>query len=140
MGTFALTVAKWTQDVIKGHEIIFRESCGDLVQELNLLVPVRTGFLRQSLEGSKTAMPSMNKHPPKMAGIYPLPDPTGLLAFIETVETGETIYLGYTATYAASVHYGHSGHPGSPWVDLVAQRWPMIVSKKAQEVKVRLGL
>lgn len=55
-------------------------------------------------------------------------------------ELGETLYVGYTANYAAFVHFGTSRMSGRPWVQMIAQRWPAIVAAKEAELRSRLGL
>lgn len=62
-----------------------------------------------------------------------------MLLVINSADLGDTIYLGYTANYAAFVHFGAQGRAPRPWVTTVAQRWEMIVAEKACEVKRRLG-
>ncbi|WP_260854987.1 hypothetical protein [Mesorhizobium amorphae] len=63
-----------------------------------------------------------------------------IMLVIAGADLGDTIYLGYTANYAAYVHYGARGNAPRPWVTMVAQRWTAIVAAKAAEVKQRLGL
>lgn len=136
MGTFAADVSEWCRAVEGAGEIIFKEACQELVSELNSLVPVDTGFLRNSLRASTTAMPVLDQENPGGASI-----PSGTIELvIAGADIGDTIYLGYTAAYGAHVHYGANGRPGRPWVVMVAQRWPAIVDAVAARVKARLGL
>jgi hypothetical protein len=55
-------------------------------------------------------------------------------------DSSDTIYLGYTAKYGAYVHYGAQGRPPRPWVDMVVQRWQIIVDAQAKDLKMRLKL
>lgn len=129
-------VGGWAQDVLGAVETIFKESCQELVTQLNALVPVDTGFLRNSLRASTTAMPVLS-----LANNGQVNIPAGeIMLVIAGADIGDTIYLGYTANYGAFVHYGANGQPGRPWVDMVAQRWASIVAAKSAEVKSRLGL
>lgn len=136
MTTFQAVVGGWAQDVLGAVETIFKESCQELVTQLNALVPVDTGFLRNSLRASTTAMPVLS-----LANNGQVNIPAGeIMLVIAGADIGDTIYLGYTANYGAFVHYGANGQPGRPWVDMVAQRWASIVAAKSAEVKSRLGL
>lgn len=135
MSTFAATVGDWTRKVEGALDVVFRESCDELVSQLNALVPVDTGFLRASLVASTTAMPMIRATDGTVPGDF-----GDIVLVIAGLEAGETLFLGYTASYSAHVHYGANGRPGRPWVDMVAQRWASIVAAKAAEVKSRLGL
>jgi hypothetical protein len=133
--TFAATVGAWVEKVEGGLTAVFRESCQELVHELDALVPVDTGALRASLRASTTAMPQIVQS----GGAIPAGFGDTVLV-INGADIGDVVFLGYTMAYAPYVHYGSNGRPGRPWVDLVAQRWQSIVAAKAAEVKSRLGL
>lgn len=138
MTTFEAQVAEWARKVEGAVEVIFKESCQELVSELNTLVPVDTGFLRSSLMASTTSMPVMSLDNPG-AGVFS-PDIGTIELVIAGADAGDTIYLGYTANYGAYVHAGANGRPGRPWVAMVAQRWPSIVATVSARVRSRLGL
>ncbi|WP_395449905.1 HK97 gp10 family phage protein [Aminobacter sp. UC22_36] len=138
MGSFSTTVGQWAQKVEGAVEAVFKEAAQELVSQLNQLVPVgETGFLRASLMASTTAMPTLTRANP---GISVPADLGDILLVINSADLGDTIYLGYTANYAAFVHFGAQGRTPRPWVTMVAQRWEMIVAEKARDVKARLGL
>jgi len=148
--TFEAQVADWVRDVEGALEVVFRESAQELANEMDLLLeqtvyakPIsssgyqRTGFLRASLVASRTAMPLLTRENPGV----PVPADLGpTLLVINGAELGETLYLGYTANYAAYVHYSANGEAGRPWVTMAAQRWPQIVATVAARVRARLGL
>jgi hypothetical protein len=138
MTTFEAQVAEWARKVEGAVEVIFKESCQELVAELNTLVPVDTGFLRSTLMASTTTMPVLNQVNPGQGAFAP--DVGTIELVIAGADAGDTIYLGYTANYGAHVHYGANGRPGRPWVSMVAQRWPAIVDRVAARVRSRLGL
>ena len=135
VGTFAAQVGAWATKVDGAIEVIFRESCQELVATLNSLAPVDTGFLRSSLVASTTAMPMIRAADGQVPG-----DLGEIVLVIAGLEPGEVLYLGYTASYGPYVAYGANGRPGRPWVDMTAQRWPQIVAAKSAEVRARLGL
>jgi hypothetical protein len=148
--SFGAQVAEWAHAVEGALEVIFRESVQELVEEMDLLLvqtvydqPIspsgykRTGFLRASLVASETAMPQLVRDNPGV----PIPADLGdVMLVIAGADLGSTVYLGYTANYAAFVHYSANGERGRPWVTMAAQRWPIIVDRVAARVQARLGL
>ncbi len=147
--SFSATVGDWVNRVDNALLAVFRESAEELVRQLDKqLVDMvydqpssenyrRTGFLRASLMASKDAMPTLSRENPG----HPVPpDLQPVILVINSADLGDTIYLGYTANYAAYVHYGAKGAAPRPWVTLIAQRWEEIVAAKAKEVKQRLKL
>lgn len=137
MTSFSAAVGDWAHRVEGALEVVFKESCQELVAQLNSLVPIDTGFLRASLRASTAAMPVLSLENP--GGAHQI-DVGQIELVIMGADLGDTVYLGYTANYGAHVHYGTNGRPGRPWVDMVAQRWASIVAAKSAEVKARLGL
>lgn len=137
MTSFAAAVGGWAHAVEGALEVIFKESVQELVTQLNVLVPIDTGFLRASLRASTASMPVLSLDNP--GGSHSI-DVGQIELVIMGADIGDTIYLGYTAKYGAHVHYGANGRSGRPWVDMVAQRWASIVAAKSAEVKSRLGL
>lgn len=148
--SFAATVGAWCEKVPSALEVIFKESAQELVSQLDqLLVDMvyngppaasgykRTGFLRASLMASTTAMPTLSRANP---GVSVPADLGDVILVINGADLGDVLYLGYTANYAAYVAFGARGAAPRPWVDLVAQRWIMIVDEVAARVKQRLGL
>lgn len=147
--SFGAQVAEWAQAVEGAMEVIFRESVQELAEEMDLLLVQtvydqpqsesykRTGFLRASLVASETAMPQLVRENPGV----PVPADLGdVMLVINGTDLGDTVYLGYTANYAAYVHYSANGERGRPWVTMAAQRWPTIVDRVSARVKARLGL
>ncbi|MGB3898187.1 MAG: HK97 gp10 family phage protein [Mesorhizobium sp.] len=148
--SFAATVGDWCQKVPDALEIVFKESAQELVSQLDQLVAdmiydqppassgyKRTSFLRASLMASTEAMPTLSRE--NLGVVVPV-DLQPVILVINGADLGDTLYLGYTANYAAYVHYGARGAAPRPWVTMVAQRWVAIVEAKATEVKARLGL
>ncbi|KAB2798977.1 HK97 gp10 family phage protein [Brucella anthropi] len=147
--SFAATVGQWAVKVDGALEVVFKESAQELVSQMDKLLADmvydqpssenyrRTGFLRASLMASREAMPRLYRDNP---GASVPPDLQQVILVINSADIGDTIYLGYTANYAAYVHYGAKGAAPRPWVTLIAQRWEEIVAAKAKEVKQRLKL
>lgn len=147
--TFSAVIEGWTRRVKEAEEAVFKESAQELVKQLNDQITEmvydtpetpnyrRTGFLRASLVASTSAMPRLIADNP---GVQVNADFGDVILVIAGAELGQTIFLGYTAKYGAMVALGTSKMAPRPWVDLVAQRWPEIVSTVAARVKQRFGL
>lgn len=148
--SFAAQVGSWVNGVKDAQLIILQEAAQELVSEADdLLVQMvyaappaasgykRTGFLRASMVASKTAMPQLVRENP---GAPVSPDLGEIVLVINSLDLGETLYLGVTASYGAFVHYGAQGQPPRPWITMTAQRWPEIVARVEARVKSRLGL
>lgn len=148
MADFAATVGAWADKVIEAHTAIFQLAAQKLVNQLDDLLTElvysrpetdyqRTGFLRASLVASNEAMPVLNRENP---GVPVGADYGDVLLVINNTELGQSLYLGYTASYGLFVHSGTANMAGRPWVDLVSQRWQTLVKEAEDEVKAAFGL
>lgn len=149
MSSFSAVIGKWAKAVPEAIEAVFKESAQDLVREMNEELTrmvydqpetpnyARTGFLKASLVASTDAMPQLIRDNP----VAPVDaDNSTIVMVISGWEGDQTLYLGYTANYAAFVHFGARGAPPKQWVTLVSQRWAEIVRRNAAKVKQRFGL
>lgn len=143
--SFSAAVAQWADKVEGAVEAIFKEATQEVVEEMQRPVGqggrmrVDTGFLRASLLASSTSMPAISAAKPVEGGTY-TPDFGQIEAVIAGADIGDTLYFGYTASYAGYREYGANGQPADGFVRLAAQNWPIIVDRKAAELKARLGL
>ncbi|MDE3874605.1 HK97 gp10 family phage protein [Sinorhizobium meliloti] len=143
--SFSAAVAQWADKVEGAVEAIFKEATQEVVEEMQRPVGqggrmrVDTGFLRASLLASSTSMPAISAAKPVDGGTY-TPDFGQIEAVIAGADIGDTLYFGYTASYAGYREYGANGQPADGFVRLAAQNWPIIVDRKAAELKARLGL
>ncbi|MDE3825858.1 HK97 gp10 family phage protein [Sinorhizobium meliloti] len=143
--SFSAAVAQWADKVEGAVEAIFKEATQEVVEELQRPVGqggrmrVDTGFLRASLLASSASMPAISAAKPVEGGTY-TPDFGQIEAVIAGADIGDTLYFGYTASYAGYREYGANGQPADGFVRLAAQNWPIIVDRKAAELKARLGL
>ncbi len=144
--SFSAAVAQWAEKVEGGVEAVFKESVHEVVEEMQTPVGqggrmrVDTGFLRASLLASSTSMPAINASSKPTEGMAYSPDFAQVEAVIAGADTGDTLYFGYTAAYAGHREYGANGQPADGFVRMAAQNWPIIVDRKAAELKSRLGL
>lgn len=146
MLSFSAAVAQWTDKVVGAVEAIFKEATQEVVEEMQKPVEqggrmrVHTGFLRASLLASSTSMPAINASANPIEGQVYTTDFAQVEAVIAGADIGDTLYFGYTASYAGYREYGANGQPADGFVRLAAQNWPIIVDRKAAELKARLGL
>lgn len=125
---------------------VFRYSVQDLVEEVKLegpskgpppspgmggWMPVQLGNLRRSLRASTSQMPMIN--PALSEGISD--GQAEVILTIAGAELGETLYLGFTAAYAAAVNYGHGSFPGYLFVEKAAEHWQEIVTRNEARVQ-----
>lgn len=144
--SFSAAVAQWADKVEGAVEAIFKEATQDVVEEMQKPIGqggrmrVDTGFLRASLLASSTSMPAINASAKPVAGGSYAADFGQIEAVIAGADIGDTLYFGYTASYAGHREYGVNGQPADGFVRLAAQNWPLIVDQKASDLKARLGL
>lgn len=102
-------------------------------------MPVDTGFLRASLVVSTDELAGIDHSArPDKDRKYNFND-GGVVTVIAGAEIGETIYAGYTASYAGHQEYGTSKTQGRGFVRGAAAQWQQIVTKVTAELKDRIG-
>ena len=144
--SFSASVAAWAENVEGAVEVVFKEAAQEVVEEMQKptgqggRMRVDTGFLRASLLASTTAMPTIKANSNPVEGGSYAPDFAQIEAVIAGADIGDTLYFGYTAAYAAHREYGANGQPADAFVRMAAQNWPIIVDRKAAEIRARLGL
>ncbi len=95
---------------------------------------VKTGFLRASLTASTSSMPYIDRaaRPPSDAGDNSYDPSNGEIALvIAGAQLGQTIHLGFTASYAG---YREAL---DLFVASTAQQWPIIVARNAAKAVAR---
>ncbi len=143
MTNFTAEIDSWIAKTKGAKEAIFKESAQRVVDIMQTPtakggnLPVDTGFLRSSLQGSINAPKTGQvKKPDGPAFRY---NPQQITMSIVNAKPGDSIYFTYSAAYARHVHYGTSRMSGRPWVSLAAQQWPQIVNSVVQDLKSRIG-
>jgi hypothetical protein len=144
--SFSAKVAAFAAKVPGAVEAVFKEAVQEVTEEM--LKPtseggrmrVDTGFLRASALASTTAMPRIIASSGPVEGqTYPA-DFGQIEAVIAGADIESTIYVGFTAGYAAFREFGSNGQAPDAFVRTAAQQWQPIVDRKAAELKSRLGL
>ena len=139
-GTFAADVGKWARKSEARMTAVFRESAQKVAEEVKRPrsegghMRVDTGFLRSSLMASTSQMPSINPaaRPAEDAAPNSYPENANVTLVIAGADIGQTIYLGFTASYARHREYQDG------FVRLSAQRWKQIVEQSAREIRARV--
>jgi hypothetical protein len=141
MATFSGTIDQWVSATKERTEAVWKESAqrvyGRSIDYLSgELVGVITGFLRASARASTDAMPSIDPGAAPKEGQAYAPS-GGVVLTIAGAALGQTLYIGWTANYAAYVHEGTSKMAPRPFVALSAEQWPAIVNQVSEEAKSR---
>lgn len=112
-------------------EAVTKESAQRVAIEVKRRTRRRTGFLRASLLASTSNMPIIDRDARPVEGVPYAEDNTQIALVIAGASLGQTIYLGFTASYARPREF-HDG-----MVRLTAQRWPVIVGEVVKDALAR---
>lgn len=134
--TFHTDIEAWGRRTQARMTAIFRESSQRVVSAAQSRVPIDTGFLRGSIRASNSAMPAIepNNRGDGKSAAY---DPGEITLVIAGTPITQQIFIGYTASYSAAVHWGTSKMAPRLWVSLAAMEWPRIVAEVTQEARSR---
>lgn len=134
---FMSTVDAWVQKTEKRMTAVFRESTQRVTEIMINGVPVDTGFARASVQASLSEMPPVIEGSRGQEGqSYPL-DFGQITTTIASAELGDTIHVGFTASYAPYLEFGHSDQAPNGFVRIAAEQWPQIVAEVTAEAKSR---
>lgn len=133
--SFEAQVDAWTRQTKERMEAVFKESAQRVVSLAVSYTPVDSGFLRASVQGSLSAMPQINPMAKRGSGLAGRIGDITLT--IVGAQLGQTIYVGYTAAYAAHVEYGTSRMAPRRFVGRAAAQWQSIVRSVAGELQSR---
>lgn len=142
MSKFSDTVKQFTVDAGKNTDVVLRASVHVLYKEVinpkihggNL--PHDTGNLGRSVAVSRTAMPRVDSEEKE----YSAGNNEGV---INSAEAGDTIYIGFQASYSLRQNYGFTGadslgrvykQAGAQFIEKAEAKWPQIV--KSQEARL----
>lgn len=139
-GTFAADVGAWAAKSEQRMTAVFRQSAQTVAETVKMTrdrgghMRVKTGFLRASLMASTSQMPSINPmaKPADDADDNSYAEDANVTLVIAGADIGETIYLGFTASYARAREYEDG------FVRLTAQQWPQIVEQCAKLIRSRV--
>ncbi|MEH3108898.1 MAG: HK97 gp10 family phage protein [Agrobacterium cavarae] len=144
--SFSTKVDSWVERIPEAAEAVFKESTKEVVKEMQTLTTeggrmrFDTGFLQASLLASTTAMPRIQSSALPVEGqsyAWSFSEVEGVIA---SATLSDTLYFGYTASYAAYREYGTRGQPPDAFVRSAAQNWDVIVARSASKAKKAFGL
>jgi hypothetical protein len=121
----------FTDKVMNRAELVVKESAQRVASEVRQRTRVDTGFLRASFLASTSAMPLIDRDARPATGALYTDNDTEIALVIAGASLGQTIYLGFTASYAVPREYQDG------MVRLAAQRWTAIVGEVVAEAKAR---
>jgi hypothetical protein len=142
---FAAQVEDWCKNSEVLLTAVFHESAQRVTDAMTLArglggnLPVDTGYLRASIQASKSAPPPINPTSKGNAGASYAFNAGPISMVINDAKLGETIYICATASYAYFVEVGAGGRPPALFVAQAAQQWPQIVAQVQTELKGKLG-
>lgn len=157
--SFSGQIDDWVRETEQRMTAVFRESVQRTLSNAQQGVPVDTGYLRASLQVSLQSMPRIEKNTSiktalteagaafaggrgqmpnraRGAGFF---QPTGdYVLTVARATIGDTVYAGYTASYAIFVEFGTSKMAGRAFVARAAMQWNATVQQVSQELKGRV--
>lgn len=135
--SFSAQLDAWVAELPERAERVWKESTKRISSIANNGVPVDTGFARASVRGSTESMPAINPGFDNKER-KPYADAFGeIVLVIENATLGQTIYIGWTASYMLPLELGHSKQAPSGFVRLSAMQWPRVVDEVTAEAKAR---
>ncbi|MEM7675134.1 MAG: HK97 gp10 family phage protein [Myxococcota bacterium] len=143
MSSFEAQVDAWVRKSERRMEAIRKEAAQRVIQEALRPVGeggrmrVDTGFLRASGQISTASMPRIDlAATPSEEATYTV-DEGAIAAVIAGADAEDTIYFGFTASYAAAREYGARGQAPDAFVRGAADQWQTIVRTVTAEAKAR---
>lgn len=136
---FSKQVDAWTKKTEQRMLAVFRESTKRVISLAQQTVPVDTGFCRASLQVSLESMPQVIPGSRPESGHSYSYNEGAIITTIANAQLSQTVYAGWTASYAIYLEYGHSQQAPSGFVRISAMQWPQIVSQVISEAKGRAG-
>lgn len=133
--SFAAAVDAWVQATRARMEAVVKTATENVVEEIVSRTPVDTGFLRASLSASLEGPLPMREAQPADAQPGMFGPPTDYALVIEGAQLGQTIWVTFTANYAAHVEYGTKHQNPAAMVRLSAQNWPFHVASAVRAAK-----
>ncbi len=134
---FGADVADWARQTQARMDAVFRESTQRVVEQAQSRIPVDTGFARASVHISTSQMPQVDPgNNGNAGGNYPY-DGTEIALTIGGAHVGQTLYVGWTASYVVELEYGSSDKAPDGFVRMAAQNWNSIVAQVTQEAMSR---
>lgn len=134
---FVSVVDDWVKATEQRMTAVFREATQRTVSLAQQRIPVDSGYARASVVASTSAMPPINPRSRNATGDKVAYNAGEIVTTIASAQLGQTIYVGWTASYVGLLENGHSRQAPSGFVKLAAMQWPQTVAAVTQEAKAR---
>jgi hypothetical protein len=127
-GTFAADLQRFGAKVQRRALDVARESIQDVIDDAQTpkakggRMPVRTGFLRNSLASG-------------LNGSFGPPDENSYILTIGQLDLGDVARFAWTAEYAIFQELGTSAFAGNHFVGVAAAKWPQFVEANARRIR-----
>jgi hypothetical protein len=138
MAEFSKQIDEWVRQTEERTLAVFHESTQRVASLAQERIPVNTGYARASIRASLSEMPVINPDS-KGDGTPKSYDSSPIVLTIANAKLGQTIYIGWTASYVQFLENGHSKQAPSGFVGLAALEWDNIVDRVTEELKSRVG-
>ena len=130
---FTKQVDDWTKKTEARMLAVFKQSTQTLTNKIQSRVPVDTGFAKASIMASLSAMPKIDS---SKKGGSSLPSGNNVTSVIASAKMGDTVYVGWTASYVQYLEWGHSKQAPQGFVGITSLEWPQIVATTIAQAKV----
>jgi hypothetical protein len=127
-GSFAADLQRFGAKVQRRALDVARESIQDVIDDAQTpkdkggRMPVRTGFLRNSLASG-------------LNGSFGPPDENSYILTIGQLDLGDVARFAWTAEYAIFQELGTSAFAGNHFVGVAAAKWPQFVEANARRIR-----
>jgi len=127
-GKFEAQVAEFARLTKEKMLLVVKQSAQDVFEAAQVPkaqggnMPVDTGFLRNTMVSS-------------LSGGAGLQGPDAYVAVIAGMDLGDSVFGGWTASYARHVEYGTSKMAGSFFALRAAMEWQAIVARNVQKAQ-----
>ena len=140
---FSAIIDDFVKETPERAEAVIKESTQDLSEAMNRSrskggrMRVETGFLRASQTASVGSMPKINPNAKPAGNGAFSENPSQITFTITGWDLKRSLYIGYTAAYAAHRELGANGQPGDHFVLGAAQRWQEFIDNNTRRLKDR---
>lgn len=132
---FGADLDEWVKKSDERMLAVWREATQRTVSLAQARIPVNTGYARASVRASLQSMPPIDPNSRGVADISYSYNDEPVVLTISRAKLGQTIYIGWTASYVQFLEYGHSKQAPSGFLGLAAQQWDHTVEQVTQELK-----
>lgn len=129
----------WTKQTSNRMLAVYKGSVQEFVSRAQARCPIDTGFARASIRVSTESMPQIDPLSRGNPGVSYTYDPSQIILQINSLQPGQTAYIGWTANYVIFLEWGHSKQAPSGFIGVTALEWPQIVAGEIEKAKAAVG-